>query len=102
MCIWARDLAPEPSLCGLNQIRVRSSDRIDGRASLSPATVCLDIAAGWKVNSEKDSECTPAPEKPETRGLSWCQASQKVISGLGSVLWFTSLGVKLRRIGGDC
>lgn len=40
-----------PSLCGLHQIRVRSSDRTGGRASLNPAGVYLDIAAGWKVNT---------------------------------------------------
>lgn len=88
-------------VCGLHQIRVRSSDRIDGRASLNPATVYLDIAAGWKVNSGKDSKCTPAPEKPETRDLSWCQASQKGISGLRSALCVTSLGVNLQGIGTD-
>lgn len=38
-------------LCGLHQIRVRSSDRTGGRASLNPAGVYLDIAAGWKVNT---------------------------------------------------
>lgn len=39
------------SLCGLHQIRARSSDRTGGRASLNPAGVYLDIAAGWKVNT---------------------------------------------------
>lgn len=56
------------SLCRLHQIRVRSSDGTEGRASLNPAAVYLDIAAGWKVNSGRDSKCTPAPEKPENRG----------------------------------
>lgn len=41
----------QSSLCGLHQIRVRSGDRIEGRASLNPAGVYLDIAAGWKVNT---------------------------------------------------
>ena len=54
----------------MHQIRVSSSDRIDGRASLNLASVYLDIAAGWKVNSRKDNACTPAPEKPETTDLS--------------------------------
>lgn len=80
---------------------MRSSDRVDGRASLNPASVYLDIAAGWKVNSGKDSECTSAPAKPETRALSWCQASQEGISGLRSALCVTSVGVYLQRIGTD-
>lgn len=70
----------------------KGSDRIDGRASLNPATVYLDIATGGRVNSE----CTPVPEKPETRDLSWCQTSQERFSGLRSVLCVTSLGVTLQ------
>lgn len=66
MCVWGGDFATLSILCGLHLIRVRSSDRIDGRASLNPASVYLDIAAVWKVNNGKDRECTPAPEKPET------------------------------------
>lgn len=55
----------------MHQIRVRSSDRIGGRASLNPVDVYLDIAAGWKVNSGEDSKCTQATEKPETSDLRW-------------------------------
>lgn len=86
----------------LHQIRLRNSDRTEGRASLNPASVYLDIAAGWKVNSGKDSKCTPAPEKPETRDLSWCQAPRRGISDLKSAPHITTLGVNLQRIGSDC
>lgn len=96
MCVWGGDFATLSSLCVLHQKRVRSSDRIDGRANLNLASVYFDIAAGWKVNSGKDSKCTPAQEKPETRDLRWCQASQKGISGLRSALCVTSLGLNLQ------
>lgn len=51
MCALGWDTAAWSSLCSLHQIKVRSRDRIAGRARLNPACVYLDIAVGWKVNS---------------------------------------------------
>ncbi len=44
---------------------------------------------------------TANAEKPETRDLSWCQASQRGISGLRSALCVTSLGANLWTTGTD-
>lgn len=85
-----------------HQIRLRSSDRRGGRARLNPVAVYLDIAAGWRVNSGKDSKCTQATEKPETGDLRRSQESHKKkggISDLRSALCVTSRGANLQRTG---
>ena len=43
--------------------KVRSTYRTEGRASLNPAAVYLDIAAGWKVNSREESKGTQATKE---------------------------------------
>lgn len=78
----------------MHQIRVRGSDRTDEKASLNLASVYLDIAAGWKVNSEKASDCNPTPERHKTTDLGRCQASVSGFSGLRSAFCFTSPWVR--------